>query len=73
MCLAGIDSLAFANFVVVIGRQASERFQHTARPANYNLVGLQRLSESEVQSQIALRNKTIAAPYFLLAFVIALL
>src|ERR1700751_5645777 len=73
MRLLCVNSAAFPHDVVSISRQVIHSFHQPARPANDNFVRLGRLAQTEMQSQIALRNVAIAAANFFLALVLALL
>src|ERR1700722_10737114 len=68
-----VDPAAFPHHVISIRQQIGERFHQSAWPTNYNFVRLGCLTQTEMQSQVALRNVAISAANFFLALVLALL
>src|SRR5260370_41651767 len=65
----GIDSTTFAHNVVLICRKILERFDQPVRPTDHDLFCFCSLPKAEVNSQIALRNKTVATPNFLFVLI----
>src|SRR5579862_6952919 len=73
MRLLCVYPATFSHDVVSVRWQVIQSFHKPARPANHNLVRFRRLAQTEMQSQVALRNIAIAAANFFLALVRALL
>src|ERR1022692_1743856 len=71
--LALIDTAAFSNYVVLIRAKVRKHLDQSAGPANHDLFRPRRLSEAEMQPQVALRDVAAPAAYFLLALIVALL
>src|SRR5260370_448717 len=65
----GIDSTTFAHNVVLICRKILKRFDQSVRPTDHDPFRLCSLPKTEVNSQIALRNKTVATPNFLFVLI----
>src|ERR1700741_1067377 len=71
--LLRIYSTAFLHDVVSIGRQVVQSLNQPARPADYDLVRFRRLTQTEMQPQVALRNVAVATANFFLALIGSLL
>ena len=65
----GINTTTFAHNVVLICGKILERFHESVRPTDHDLFRLCSLPQTEVNSQIALRNETIATPNFLFVLI----